>query len=499
MNDEIKKSTKQEYSKLLRALIKIIIKEEVCECYGYFRKALKRLKEKLEKNNMYNNVSNIQEEEYINENDKKVYKNSFDDTNNIINENNSNTNIKGKYSSRKLSILNKKENDESRSTSNANELNNNENNLDTLILIYKYLKNLYIAINDSKKKFIESCNDRIYSITDFFNGLFITLCRIYPIEEDEQYLKYESSEKEKKEIIIAEYIKCLCIRFLDDLFFEENIKIIKEEESKKKKTGDKDNKKASSGSQKRSFNSCQTTIKSTILSSTKSENAIKKEGSSNNLPNLINSSNKNSFISNITNSNTQVYNSVEDILTKNMEFFEKIILSQYTFKSFYLMLFRELSNEKKIKFIKDDKNFIKTLLLTEKNFSKTRYSLSVIISLFEKQNSDGKDTVFMSKIQLIEYSYNIFINLLKNMLDNYLKSDGEKKKKLKPVINAIFVDKGYYYSVHRFYKIMIEDNICNFHFSECSKNKQNYDLIKEHLDKLLNQVQNDIIIILYLN
>ena len=492
LNDEIKKSTKQEYSKLIRALIKIIIKEEVRECYRPFRKALKRLKEKLEKNNRYNSVSNIQEEEYINENDKKTYKNSFDDTNNIINENNSNTNIKGKYSSRKLSILNNKENDESKSASNNNELNNNENNLDTLILIYKYLKNLYIAINDSKKKFIESCKDRIYSITEFFNGLFIALCEIYPIEEDEQYLKYESSEKEKKEIIIAEYIKCLCIRFLDDLFFEENIKLIKEEESKKKKTSEKDSKKASSSSLKKSFNSCQATTKLNIFSTTKSENSIIKEGSSNNLPNLINSSNKNSFISNITNSTTQVNNSVEDILTKNMEFFGKIILSQYTYKSLYLMLFRELSNEKKIKFIKDDKNFTKILLLTEKNFSKTRYSLSVIISLFEKQNSDGKDTVFMSKIQLIEYSYNIFNNLLKNTLDNYLRSDGEKKKKLKPVINAIFVDKGYYYSVHRFYKIMINDNICNFHFSECSKNIQNYDLIKELLDKLLNQVQNDI-------
>ena len=83
------------------------------------------------------------------------------------------------------------------------------------------------------------------------------------------------------------------------------------------------------------------------------------------------------------------------------------------------MLFRELSNDKKIKIIKDDKYLKKTLLLTEKNFPKTRYVIRIIISLFEKHNRDGYDTLFMSKIQLIEYCYNVFIGLLKNTLDNY--------------------------------------------------------------------------------
>ena len=128
-----------------------------------------------------------------------------------------------------------------------------------------------------------------------------------------------------------------------------------------------------------------------------------------------------------------------------MDFFEKIILSQYTFKSFYLMLFRDLQNDKKIKIIKNDKNIKKTYLLTEKHFPKTRYILKLIISLFKKQNNDGFDTLFMSKIELIEYSYNIFINLLKNMLDHYLKSEEEIKKKIKPMINNIFVDKKSYY------------------------------------------------------
>ena len=33
----------------------------------------------------------------------------------------------------------------------------------------------------------------------------------------------------------------------------------------------------------------------------------------------------------------------------------------------------------------------------------------------------------MTKIQLIEYGYHIFVDLLKNMMDNFTKSEAEKK------------------------------------------------------------------------
>ena len=481
LTNEIKKPTKKEYSKLIRTLIKKAIRDELNECFTPFRKKLKKLKENLEKNNVNNSVSDIQEEEYNNESDKKQYKISLDDANN------DNNIIK----IRKNSSCKKLKNEESKNENNNNDFDIIENNLNILILLYKYLKNLYIAINDIKKKFVEICEDRINTINTFFNDLFYTLCQIYPIEEDKQFLKYESSEKGKKEIILSELIKCLCIRFLDDLFFDGNLKLIKDEELKKSKNGEKDNKKDSSGNLKKSFNSCETTIFSNRNKSKK--NSIKRDGSSSNLLNLLNPTNskQGSFISNNTNYNKK--NTIEGILTNKMDFFETIILSQYTFKSYYVMLFRELSNDKKIKFIKDDKYLKKTLLLSEKNFQKTRYVIRIIISLFEKHNRDGYDTLFMSKIQLIEYCYNVFIGLLKNMLDNYLKSDEDKKKKLKPMINSIFVDKNNYYNVHMFYKIMIDNNICNFNFTGCSNNNQNFDLIKDYLDKLLIKVQNDII------
>ena len=109
-------------------------------------------------------------------------------------------------------------------------------------------------------------------------------------------------------------------------------------------------------------------------------------------------------------------------------------------------------------------------------------------------NSEGCDTVFMTKIKLIEYNYNIFIEIIKNTLENYLKADDEKKRKLKPLINNIFTDRGKIANLYGFYKIIIENIITNFNFIGCSNYNCNYDLIKDFIDNtLLIKVQNDII------
>ena len=477
LSQNIKKSTKKEYSKLMRTIIRKIIDDDLNKCFSPYRRKLRQFKQKLEKTNMFKNEYNIQEEDYINETDKKCSRTSLDE---IDNDNNNKT----KVISRKESTY-KNENEESDTINNNDD--NNENNLDTLILLYKYLKNLYIGINNVKKKFMQLFSERKNNISEYLNKLFNDLCKIYPIEDDSQFLKFASSEQDKKEILVSELIKCLCIRFLDDFFFEENLKVIKEEESKKHdKNDENDSKKGSSGNLKNSFNSCKTN-----LGRNNSKLSLKlRNDSSNSLNSLnpLNNSRQNSFISNNFN---YVNNSIEMILTSKMEFFNNIILSQYTFKSYYLMLFRdELSNDKKIKIIKDDKYLKNALIINDKNFPKTRYLLRVIILLFEKQNSDGCETVFMPKIKLIEYSYNIFIDLISNTLDNYLKSDDEKKRKLKPMINHIFEDKSN--NLYEFYKIMIDNIISNFNFSGCQNDRLNYDLIKDSIDELLIKVQNDL-------
>ena len=477
LSKSIKKSTKKEYSKFMRTIIRKIINDDLNKCFSPYRIKLRQFKQKLEKTNIFKNEYNIQEEDYINEIDKKYSRISFDEIDN-------DSIYKTKVISRKESTY-KNENDESNTINNNDD--NNENNLDILILLYKYLKNLYIGINNIKKKFIQLFSERKDNISKYLNKLFNTLCIIYPIEDDSQFLKFASSELDKKEILVSELIKCLCIRFLDDFFFEDNLKVIKEEESKKQdKNDENDSKKGSSGNLKNSFNSCKTNpgrnnSKLTLKLRNDSSNSL-------NSLNPLNISRQSSFISNNFNC---ANNSIEMILTSKMEFFNNIILSQYTFKSFYLMLFRdELPNDKKIKIIKDDKYLKNGLIINDKNFHKTRYLFRVIILLIEKQNSDGYETVFMPKIKLIEYSYNIFIDLIKNTLDNYLKSNDEKKKKLKPMINHIFEDKSN--NLYGFYKIMIENIISNFNFNGCQKNTLNYDLIKDCIDELLKKVQNDL-------
>ena len=473
LSDNIKKDTKKEYSKIMRYLIKVSIDEKINECFSYYRKNLKKLKKEFERKNLnLYDEQKIEEEDIYTKNYKSFKKSKSDTLTNV------------KIKSRKSSLYNKFDDSKDKI-----ELQN----LDYLILIYKHLKNLYIGINTVKNKFIELCYNKQDSIYEFFNQLFYTLCQIYPIEDEEQALKFNESEKNNKEIILSELIKCLCIRFLDDLFFEENIKKIKEEEAKKQSNGEKndenDSKKGNSGNLKNSFNSA-SIIRTNLKNSKIQKISFKKDGSSNNLISIANpldNSKQSSFISNYT--NVEIVTN-ENILMSKMEFFDTIILSQYTFKSFFLMLFRDIPNDKKLKIIKDDKYITRRFLMSEKHFFKTRYLLAIIILLIEKQNLEGYDTLFMSKIQLIEYCYDKFIDLLKNMLENYINSDSERKKKLKPIINTIFVDKRIFYDVNRFYEKMIINIISNF--NGCLNNKPNLDFIKDCHEKFLIQIQNDI-------
>ena len=64
------------------------------------------------------------------------------------------------------------------------------------------------------------------------------------------------------------------------------------------------------------------------------------------------SSRQNSMISNYNIAN----NTVEEILTRQMEFFEDFTLSPYTFRSLFLMLFYEYPNDKKSNLLKIKKS-----------------------------------------------------------------------------------------------------------------------------------------------
>ena len=461
LSKEIKKSTKKEYSKLMKYLIKKIINEQIEDCFIPYRAKLQNLKQELISNNI---IDDIQEEEINNENDGLSNRLNSDDYNDNV-----------RKVSRKSSKI----------SNNRNEEEYNKN-YELLKLLYKYLKNLYLGINDVKKKFAELFSDIKNVSSEYFNDLFNNLCEIYPIAKEGNFPEYLSLENKKDELILSELIKSLCIRFLDDLFYEDNMKLLEEELKKQKNDDymqdDYDNKKGSSGNLKASFNSCKSrpNLKRSSLRIADFNGSIK---------NALNGSHQSSFIS----GNYSLL-TIEGILINKMEFFDKIILTTYTFKSIFFMLIRDLSNEKKIKIIKNDKKIGKKFLLNEKHFSKTRFIISVIISLFEKFQSNGYDTLFMDKIEFIEYCYNfLFDNLILNLLDNYLECNPVKRKNIKPMINSIFVYKGNKYNINRLYQIM-NDTI--FYLLGYYKEKENYDLNKEHLDKLLIKIQNDITMII---
>ena len=189
-----------------------------------------------------------------------------------------------------------------------------------------------------------------------------------------------------------------------------------------------------------------------------------------NLMNQNSSSRQNSFISNYNFANS----TVEEILTRQMEFFEEFTLSPFTFRSLFLMLFYEYPNDKKIKFIKNKKEQNMNFCLEGKRFKKKRYLLKVVLKVLEKLNSDDLDSFFMNKLQLIEYSYNIFFELLMNSLNSYLKNS-DKNEEDKSMIKSLFIYQKNTCYMDKFYKIVLA----------------NISSIKDNKQELLTKIQND--------
>ena len=461
--EKIEKNIKHEYSKLMRLLLKKSMDEDLKECLDEYKSRVKQLKSDFLNDNLSMDASNIPEEEYIYGSEKRSNKPSMDSSNNKEGNN--------------IIISSRKESSFKRESIESNTSNrNNDKNLEYLILIYKYLKNLYISIstiNDRKSEFKKLSEDKKDEFAEFFNDLFNHLERIYPIENNNP----EKDLKIIKALKISEYIKSLCIRFLDDYFFKENYTYIKEEEEKLKNRGEDleelDNK--STGSIKMSNSGSRSFAKSKLSSNKGNQKGsfINHNSTKNLLLNLLNqnsSSRQNSMISNYNIAN----NTAEEILTRQMEFFEDFTLSPYTFRSLFLMLFYEYPNDKKIKFVKNKKEQNMNFCLEGKRFKKKRYLLKVILKVLEKLNSDEIDSFFMNKLQLIEYSYKIFFEVFKNSLKIYLKNDN-KTEEDKSMIKSLFIYQKNTCYMDKFYKIILAD------ISSIKDNKQ----------ELLIKIQND--------
>ena len=333
-----------------------------------------------------------------------------------------------------------------------------------LILMYKALRNLYLSLdkkNKSYRIFINYCEENDEEIVDFFNNEFNYLEQKYKIKK----INYESNsidnsfsdsnnasdhisdsedtdenlninineimnkeeeiniEKNKKYIKYSELIKALCIRFIDEITYEENIKNLRNLLTKEEKSS-KQNINLNIGS----------VGTGGIFKSISTYNLIApRKNSSNSLDNF--------YLNTSQNSSTRLLdiNPLESILIKKFDFFYEFTLSPYTFNSFFLLIFRNLSTSTKLKYIKNQSNIIDKLLLSKKNYSEISYFIPIVLQLINRIGEEDLDTIFMNKIKLLEFAYDKFNILLFDMLD-YFK---EKKEEVKHIIKSLFCKKDF--------------------------------------------------------
>ena len=81
---------------------------------------------------------------------------------------------------------------------------------------------------------------------------------------------------------------------------------------------------------------------------------------------------------------------------------------QYTFN----LLFRHLSTETKLKYIKNINNIFDKLFLSRKEYQDISNFIYIIIQLIERVGEEDFDTIFMNKIEFLEYIFDRFNTLL---------------------------------------------------------------------------------------
>ena len=458
IDDKVLKSTKKIYSTLIRKCLSLSLLNNNDECFLIYIKKLKNFT-LANKANELSIINTYISEEDFSEDSENIYKLEHKKS------------LKEKNTLRKISFQNIEKEKE--------EINN-------LIMLYKYLKNLYLCLENDNKMYniLVKFWENEENMNDFFNKEFEYLSNKYEInkmkytinsdsinddddndniyeneedtnniqiiEESNNINNINSSVKEeaKQKLIVVELIKALCIRFLDDINYENNSKMIINELKEKKNTKE---------------NNINNSLKSSIKGSISSINLYKpmsyfslknpKKGYEQNDEEHFNNLNS---AQNLANKKFEMQiESIDSILISKFNFFNSFTISPYTFNSFFVSLFRNMTNKTKLKYIKNLINKDEKLVLEEKNYIITRFFTRIIIQLIQRVGEEDSDTFFMDKLEFFEYVYKQFNKLLMNMLDYYNDMKKPKKEKLKPMINNIFCSKENAFSFY----LTVFDNI----------------------------------------
>ena len=456
VNENTSKNTKKLYSQLIRKSLSLSLLNNNEECFMIYFKKLKNITRISKQFSLSLEFNYITEEDISEDSDhlKLVHKQSI-------------------KSIREKNINNKAIEEE-------------KDELNDLILVYKYLKNLYLSLETDNKSYDimnKFCLQNEENLNDFFNEEFRILNNKYEINKMKYSSKYENNniynkeseneifeedfknfrineeeennsydniniDDEKKKIFkIAELIKALCIRFLDDINFNNTSKMITSKKKKKKKFG-KEN---------INNNNFRTSIKSQTNLAYKSMSTISLKTPKKSQKNMehISVTNLNSAQNLINKKLENLNDSYDSLLLNKYDFFNSFTISPYTFNSFFLSLFRNMKNKNKIQYIKNINSQKENLYLEEKYFMLTRFFIRIILQLIQRVGEEESDTFFMGKLEFFEYVHDKFNNLLLNMLDYYDDKKKPKKEQLKPMTNNLFCSKE---NAYNFY-LSIFDNL----------------------------------------
>ena len=432
------KSSKKSYSVLIQNILHKAINENKTECLFFFFQKIKNLQEQKEvRQFLYNDIPEEDQEEIEYKNDKK--KLSMMST-----------------SSKLLSKMKKLT-----ETEREKEKEKEKKELENIILMYKLLKNLYLCLDiDKKRTTINKLNefslDTGKKVIDFFNQVFSYLIDKYDINEkiiddndiynsddeeidldrneinlnnnnniNETPLNDEAKEIYKKKCKYSEYVKSICIRFIDEMSLD-NIKNFKNDNSRFSIF-----KQGISGIMNLSQYSSNRTTATTMF----------KSGSSYNLTSL---GRKRDFYAN---SNRNSLEKIDNAFEIYFEFFNEFVISPYTFNSFFLIIMRNWTSRDKLKFIhaldKDKMNKYKLIIDKTKNVKDVFELIPIILNLIQRIGKEEEDTIFMNKIDLLKFAYDIFIKFILDMLEYAEKTPEDTKNSIKQTTNALFCKQDY--------------------------------------------------------
>ena len=307
---------------------------------------------------------------------------------------------------------------------NKSDEKNVENILDftkiyNIKLIYKYLKNLFIALDstETKNNFISFCSEKIEGFIEFFNGLVFFLSQdidpilnLYNCKNDNEN---EINKINKK--YYSEMIKCLCISFLDIIILE-------------KKTVEK--------KKSNSFIENYFSKNWTFVSKNKFNFPFFGDNSNKNRSQIIvdkttENNNLDNYNNNIDDDSLKEDTNYFNLVFKNFEFFKDMSLSKYIFMCLYLLINKsKISNKEFIKLIKNiDNKYNRFELDGQFVFSENDFITNIhyfhLINILIKKNDKDDDNY-----ELIKLCFELYSTLMVKISKFYINNNSVHKDEI---------------------------------------------------------------------